>query len=302
MATTTPAPPPPEAPAAAAPGQPPVAWAHPAAVWETYSGTVLGWSVNLLAAIAILIGGLWISGTIRKFVRRRIENNTRLDRTFAGFLANLVYYVMIAFVLIAVLNRFGVQTTSLVAVLGAATLAIGLALQGTLGNVAAGVMLVLFRPYRIGDYVEVGGMGGTVKDIDIFTTELATPDNVKIVVPNGLCWGQPIRNFNHYPLRRCDITFNVAYDSDIETATRLILETVQADARFLAAPEAPWVRVVNLGASSVDLQLRAWIKKEDLWEARFATIRAVKEKFDAAGVEIPFPTQITIQKPAEAPA
>lgn len=293
MATTTPAAP------APAPVLPPVDWTDPMAIWEAYSGTALGWTLNILAAAAILIFGLWVAGSIRKFVRRRIENNTRLDRTFAGFLANLVYYVMIAFVLIAVLNRFGVQTTSLVAVLGAATLAIGLALQGTLGNVAAGVMLVLFRPYKIGDFVEVGGMGGTVKDIDIFTTELATPDNIRIIVPNGLCWGQPIRNFSTYPTRRCDITFNIAYDSDIETAIRIILEVVEGDSRFMQTPDKPWAKVINLGASSVDIQLRAWAKKEDFWEARFATIRAVKERFDAAGVEIPFPTQIQIQRPSE---
>jgi small conductance mechanosensitive channel len=282
-----------------APALPSVDWTDPMAIWESYSETVLGWSLNLLAATAILIGGLWISGKIRKFIRRRIEASARLDRTFAGFLANLAYYAMIAFVLIAVLNRFGVQTTSLVAVLGAATLAIGLALQGTLGNVAAGVMLVLFRPYKIGDYVEVGGMGGTVKDIDIFTTELSTPDNIQIIVPNGLCWGQPIRNYNHHPVRRCDLTFSIAYDSDIEKAIAVVLKVVEADLRFLQTPDKPWVRVVNLGASSVDLQLRAWAKTEDFWEARFATIRAVKEGFDAAGVEIPFPTQIQIQKPAE---
>jgi small conductance mechanosensitive channel len=287
--------------AAAAPATPPepIDLLDPQAVWEAYSGTVVGWGLNLLAAAAILIAGLWVSGKVRAFVRRRIESNSKLDRTLAAFFANIAYYALLAFVLIAVLNRFGVQTTSLVAMLGAATLAIGLALQGTLGNVAAGVMLVLFRPYRIGDYVEVGGMGGTVKNIDIFTTELGTPDNIQIVVPNGLCWGQPIKNYSAHAVRRCDLTFNIAYDADIDRAIGVILDIVKADTRFLNEPAEPWVRVINLGASSVDLQLRAWVGKDDFWEARFATLRAVKEGFDAASVEIPFPHQVMIQKRAD---
>ncbi len=296
MATTTPpAPAAPDAPDAGAAVLPAVDWTDPAAVWAAYSGTVLGWTLNVLAAAAILIGGFWLAGRIRKSIRSRIETSTRVDRTLAGFFANIAYYAAVAFVLIAVLNRFGVQTTSLVAILGAATLAIGLALQGTLGNVAAGVMLVMFRPYRIGDYVEVGG---TVKDIDLFTTHLATPDNVQIVVPNGLCWGEPIRNYSHYAVRRCDLTFNIAYDADIGRAMEIVLGVAGADKRFLDTPAEPWVRVVNLGASAVDLQLRAWVGKDDYWEARFAAIRAVKEGFDAAGIEIPFPHQVNIEKRA----
>ncbi|MGD2131519.1 MAG: mechanosensitive ion channel, partial [Maricaulaceae bacterium] len=161
----------------------------PVAVWDAYSDTLIGWLLNLFAAAAILILGLWVAGRIKGFIRKRVEKSEKIDNTLGGFFASIAYYLVVAFVVIAVLGRFGVQTTSLVAMLGAATLAIGLALQGTLGNVAAGVMVVLFRPYKLGDYVEVAGEAGTVRDINIFTTELVTPDNVQIILPNGLCWG-----------------------------------------------------------------------------------------------------------------
>ena len=268
------------------------------ALWDAYRDTILGWALNAAAAAAILIAGLWVASSIKGFIRARVEHHPKVDSTLGGFVASIVYYVIVAFVVIAVLNRFGVQTTSLVAMLGAATLAIGLALQGTLGNIAAGVMIVLFRPYRVGDYVEVAGHAGTVKDIDIFTTELATPDNVQIILPNGLCWGAAITNYSAHPTRRCDITFGISYDDDIAKAMDVVLKVAEADDRFLNEPAEPWVRVVNLGDSSVDLQLRAWVKASDFWEAKFATIRAVKEAFDAAGIEIPYPHQVEIQKRA----
>lgn len=267
-------------------------------LWETYRDTLVGWGLNVAAAAAILIAGLWAAGIVKRFVRSRALASPRIDDTLGGFFASLAYYVVVAFVIIAVLNRFGVQTTSLVAVLGAATLAIGLALQGTLGNVASGVMIILFRPYRLGDFVEVAGHAGTVKDINIFTTELATPDNVQIVLPNGACWGEAIKNYSRHAERRCDITFGISYDDDIDKATRIILDVVQADERFRDAPAEPWVRVVNLGDSSVDLQLRAWVAAADYWEARFAAIKAVKQAFDAGGVEIPYPHQVEIRKSA----
>ena len=277
----------------------PVSLLDPIAVWNAYRDTLIGWVLNLGAAAAILVFGLWAAGRVKAFIRKRVENNARIDKTLGGFFASIAYYVVIAFVVIAVLNRFGVQTTSLVAMLGAATLAIGLALQGTLGNVAAGVMIILFRPYKSGDYVEVGGYAGTVKDINIFTTELATPDNVQIILPNGICWGEAIKNYSAHATRRCDITFGISYEDDIAKAIDVILAVVKSDDRFLSDPAEPWVRVVNLGDSSVDLQLRAWVNAADYWEAKFATTRAVKEAFDAAGIEIPYPHRVEIQKKAD---
>jgi small conductance mechanosensitive channel len=272
----------------------------PLALWEANRETVVGWSLNVLAAASILILGLWAAGRVKRFLRRRAEKNAKIDNTLGAFFASLAYYVIVAFVVIAVLNRFGVQTTSLVAMLGAATLAIGLALQGTLSNVAAGVMLVLFRPYRLGDFVEIGGESGTVRDISLFTTELATVNNIQITMPNGLCWGAAIRNYSTNPTRRCDITFGISYTDDIDKAMTVILAAAREDGRFLDEPAEPWVRVVELGASSVDLQLRAWARIEDFWDARFATIKRVKEAFDAADIEIPYPHHVEIQKSAAA--
>ena len=276
----------------------PVNFLDLASVWAAYKDTLVGWVLNVAAAAAILILGAWVAGVVKRTIRARTRRSARIDDTLGAFFASLAYYAVLAFVLIAVLNRFGVQTTSLVAVLGAATLAIGLALQGTLSDLAAGVMVILFRPYRLGDYVEVGGKAGTVKDINIFTTELATPDNVKIILPNGQCWGDPIVNYSSHAERRCDITFGISYDDDIDKAIGVILEVVKADGRFLDTPAEPWVRVVNLNDSSVDLQLRAWVAGADYWEAKFATIKGVKQSFDAAGVEIPYPHQVEIKKDA----
>lgn len=174
----------------------------PNEVWTTYGEVLIAGALNVLAAAAILVIGLWLAAWGAKTVKNLSARHPRIDDTLAAFFAWIVRYGLTAFVIIAVLNRFGVATTSIVAVVGASALAIGLALQGTLSNVAAGVMLILFRPYRIGDFVEVGGQRGTVRDVNLFTTELATPQNVKVVLPNGLCWDAPMINFHGHPARR----------------------------------------------------------------------------------------------------
>ena len=268
----------------------------PVSLASRYGDTLIGLGANVLAAGAIFLIGVWIAGAIRGAIRRLADRNPRIDRTLTGFASSTVYYIVVAFVLIAVLNRFGVETTTFVAAIGAATLAIGLALQGTLSHVASGVMLVLFRPYRVGDYVTIAGHSGTVRDITLFTTELATVDNVKIIIPNGECWAGSVVNFSGHATRRLDIDFSIGYDEDIEKATQTILRVIDQDGRFINEPAAPWVRVVNLGESSVDLQMRAWLATSDYWEARFAMIRKVKEAFDAAGIEIPYPHQVEIVK------
>ena len=257
---------------------------------------------NVALAALFLIAGFWIAGVLADLVRRRALENPRFDDTLGNFFASIVRYLVITFVIIAVLQLFGFEATSLVAVLGAATFAIGLALQGTLGNVASGVMLILFRPYKLGDYVEVAGHAGSVKDINIFTTELATVDNVKIVIPNGECWSGSVVNYSGHETRRVDITFGISYDDDIDKATNVILDTARSDPRFISTPAEPWVRVVNLGDSSVDLQLRAWVNAADYWETKFAMLKNVKLAFDAAGIEIPYPHAVEIEKPYQAPA
>lgn len=263
---------------------------------------VVALGLNIVKALIFLIVG-WIAASwLSRLVRRRVEASETIDSTLGIFFASIVRYVLLAAVGVAVMQTFGFEVTSLVAMLGAATLAIGLAMQGTLSHLAAGVMLVFFRPYKIDDFVEVGGDSGTVTDLNLFMTELTTVDGVKIFVPNGEAWGKPITNYSANPTRRCDITFGIDYADDIDKATGIILDVVKADTRFLNAPAEPWVRVVNLGDSSVDLQLRAWCAAGDLWEAKFATLKAVKEAFDKGGISIPYPHTALVQKEAAAQA
>ena len=251
--------------------------------------------LNGLKALAVLILGWITAGMISQAIRRRINATPEIDMTLGNFAASVVRWVLIAVVLIAVLGIFGIQATSLVAMMGAATLAIGLALQGTLSDLAAGFMLVLFRPYKIGQYVDIGGTSGTVKDLNLFVTELATPDNVQIIVPNGQAWGAIITNFSHHETRRVDMVFGIDYGDSADAAMEIILEQVSGDARVLSDPE-PWVRVTNLGDSSVDLTTRIWCQAVDYWDVKFALTKAIKEAFDAKGISIPYPHTVEIQK------
>ncbi|MCZ0811543.1 MAG: mechanosensitive ion channel family protein [Pseudomonadota bacterium] len=246
------------------------------------------------AAVVLIVG--WIAaGIISSVIRSRVTSNPRIDDTLGGFVASMVKWVILLIVLIAVLGLFGIEATSLVAMLGAATLAIGLALQGTLSDLAAGFMLILFRPYKLGQYVDIGGTAGTVKDLNLFFTELVTPDNVQIIVPNGQAWGKIITNLSHYQTRRCDLTFGIDYGDDADKAMGLILDLARADERVHDDP-APWVRVTNLGDSSVDLTARLWCDAADYWNLKFDMTKAVKEAFDKGGVSIPYPHSVEIQK------
>ncbi|MCA8929871.1 MAG: mechanosensitive ion channel [Alphaproteobacteria bacterium] len=253
--------------------------------------------LEVLKALAILVVGWIIAGAVGGFIKRRITASKSIDATLGSFFGNLVRWVILIAVFSAVLDTFGIQATSLVAVLGAATLAIGLALQGTLGNLAAGVMLIVFRPYRIGQFVSIGGTAGTVKDLDIFVTELATPDNVQIIIPNGQAWGAIITNFSAHPTRRVDLTFGIDYDDDHAKAIQIILDVIATDERAHADP-APWVRLTNLGESSVDLGVRVWCNAADYWELKFALTQKVKEAFDSNGITIPYPHRVQVQKSA----
>lgn len=249
---------------------------------------------DVIAAIIILIVGFWIAGALQSVARRSLAKVERIDEMLAGFFASIVRYTIIAITLIAVLGQFGIETTSLVALIGAAGLAIGLALQGTLGNIAAGVMLLLFRPFKNGDYVEVAGHAGTVKHLGLFTTELATPDNVQIVIPNGDVWGSSLKNYSAHPTRRVDFVFGIGYGDNIDKAMSIILDAVRADKRILADPE-PFLVCSNLGASSVDLTLRVWTASADYWAVKFDLTKAIKEAFDAGGIVIPYQT-LTVEQ------
>jgi small conductance mechanosensitive channel len=252
---------------------------------------------NAIKALIVLVIGWIVAGAVGSWARRRVMANPNLDDTIGSFVASILKWVILLITLIAVLGLFGIQATSLVAVLGAATLAIGLALQGTLSDLAAGFMLILFRPYKLGQFVDIGGTSGTVKDINLFVTELATPDNVQIVMPNGQAWGSIITNYSTHDTRRLDLTFGIDYGDDADKAMEIIVQVASADDRVHADP-APWARVVNLGDSSVDLGVRVWCNAADYWELKFHLTKAVKEAFDRDGISIPYPHKVTIQKSA----
>lgn len=245
------------------------------------------WGLQVVGAIAVLIVGRIVAGTLRKGTARALERSGT-DATLIPFLSGLVYYTALAVVLIAVLGLFGIETTSLVAVVGAAGLAIGLALQGTLSSFSAGVMLLVFRPFKKGDYVEVAGTSGSVNEVGIFTTILDTPDNRKIIVPNSKIYGDTITNYSAYDTRRNDLTVGVDYGDDLGTAHDTILRVLNEDSRVLKDPE-PVVAVGELGDSSVNFVVRPWCASSDYWSLRFDLTRRLKEELEAAGCSIPFP-------------
>jgi len=245
------------------------------------------WGLKVVGAIAVLVIGRMAAGMIRSAVRKAMTK-AKIDVTLIPFVASLVYYLVMAVVIIAVLSLFGIQTTSLIAVLGAAGLAVGLALQGTLSNFAAGVMLLLFRPFKVGDFVEVGGIAGSVVAVKIFSTVMKTPDNIMITVPNSQVWGGTIKNYNGFDTRRIDLVMGISYDDDIQVAMDTISRIVNADERVLADP-APQIAVSNLGDSSVDLVVRPWCSGADYWNLRFDLTRQLKEGLEAAGCSIPYP-------------
>lgn len=267
-------------------------------VLEEIIAIVTTYGLNVVAALVILIIGLWFAGWTKRAIERQLNKRENMDRMLAGFLSSLVKYLIIAFTVIAVLGKFGVQTTSLIAVLGAAGLAIGLALQGTLSNVAAGVMLLIFRPFKVGHYVDAGGIAGTVKDVTLFTTELATPDNVQIIVPNAKVWGEAIKNFSGYSTRRVDLAIGIGYGDNIDAAFKAVQDTIANDDRIHKDPE-PMVAVTDLGDSSVNLTVRVWTDGPNFWDVKFDLTKAVKEQLDASGIEIPFPQRVVhMQKDA----
>ena len=252
-------------------------------------------STNVVLAAIILIIGLFIAGSVRKAIRNAVHKSATMDDTLGGFFGSLAYYGIMAMVVIAMLGTFGIPTTSFVATLGAASLAIGLALQGTLSNLAAGVMIILFRPYRLGDWVELAGVSGAVKEITLFTTVLATGDNKRIILPNGKSWGDTITNYSANPTRRVDLVFSIDYGDDITKAQAVITDVLSADARVLDDP-AIFTAVSAHGESSVDILARAWCNTDDYWGVHFDAMKNVKEAFDKNGISIPYPHRVNIAR------
>ncbi|MCC1497735.1 mechanosensitive ion channel family protein [Alcanivorax sp. 1008] len=247
---------------------------------------VFPFGTNLIAALAIFIVGKWLAKRISSAVDSLLSK--KIDSTVSKFIGNLTQIALLAVVAIATLDRLGVETTSLIAIVGAAGLAVGLALKDSLGNFASGVMLILFRPFRVGDYVEAGGAAGTIKEIRIFATIMTTPDNKVITVPNGAIMGGNIVNFSEMPTRRVDMVVGVGYGSDLAKVKQVISAILEQDKRVLADP-APVIAVSELADSSVNLIVRPWVNAADYWAVLWDTTESVKRRFDEEGIEIPFP-------------
>jgi small conductance mechanosensitive channel len=263
------------------------------------------YGMNLLGAVVMLVAGWiaakWLSGRTLNLLKKI----PKFDLMLATFLSSLVRYAVVIFTMLAVLNQFGVQTASIIAVLGAASLAIGLAMQGTLRHIASGVMLLIFRPFKIGDFVEVGGTMGTIVNIGLFLTELRAPDGLHIVMPNSELWDKPIKNFTHNKTRRVDIIFGIAYEDDIGKALKMAEEVVNKDPRTLTEPAVPFINVSELGDSSVNILVRAWCPSSEFFAYKGDITRALKEGCDKKGITIPFPqrtlhmaTPVTVAAPS----
>ncbi len=247
------------------------------------------YGIRVIAALAIFIVGRWVAKGIRNLLRR-IMVRSKVDQTLISFVCNLSYVLLLVFVIIAALNKLGIETTSLIAILGAASLAIGLALRGSLSNFAAGVLMIIFRPFKVGDYIDGGGASGTVEEIQIFSTQLKTADNKTVIVPNAKVFGDKIVNYSDKGTRRVDMTFGIGYEDDIDKARSVILEIINADERVLK-DQTPVVAVSELADSSVNFTVRAWTKSGDYWSFLWDTIEAVKKRFDTEGISIPYPQQ-----------
>jgi small conductance mechanosensitive channel len=247
--------------------------------------TVYG--LKVLAAIAIFIIGRWVAKGVRKLVERMMTKG-KVDSTLVTFTSNMAYIGLLAFIVVAALGQLGIQTTSFIAILGAAGLAVGLALQGSLSNFAAGFLLIIFRPFKVGDLIEAAGVFGVVEAIQIFTTQMKTADNKTVIVPNAKLTDDNIVNWTVKGTRRVDMVFGIGYGDDIDKARSLMAEIIAQDSRILKTPE-PQISVSELADSSVNFVVRPWVKVEDYWGVHFDLTEKIKKAFDANGVSIPFP-------------
>jgi small conductance mechanosensitive channel len=264
-----------------------------AAMIARLTGMVGDFAVNLIVALVILVATVftarWVAGITRRALSR--VRGFRHDQTVLSFVVQVVRVVVYIVGLVAVLQRLGVQTTSIIAVLGAASLAVGLALQGTLSNVAAGVLLLVLRPYKVGDVIDIGGVIGSVQRLDLFTTQMSNANNHKIVVPNAKVLGDVILNLSGQKTRRVEINFTVGYGEDLSRARAVLAGVAQTHDKVLPDP-APWTGVTGLLDSAVQITLHAWVMSDDWWQTQADLMQGGKEALDAAGIEIPFPHQV----------
>jgi len=245
------------------------------------------YGLRIIGAIAIFIIGKWVAKKLSSFIGKLMERGD-VDRTLSNFLVSIIDILLMVVVVLAAIKNLGIDTTSFIAILGAAGLAVGLALQGTLGNIGSGVILILFRPFRVGDFIIVGGESGTVRSITLFNTELLTPDNKVILIPNSSVASGNITNFSKMPTRRVDFVFGIGYDDDLKLAKKTLQEIIDGDGRILKDPES-FIGVGELGDSSVNFTVRVWVKAADYWGVHFDTIEKVKLTFDERGISIPYP-------------
>jgi small conductance mechanosensitive channel len=261
-------------------------WAQ---VLDMVQTTGVDLAINIVTAIVIFYLGKWVTNLLTKGVQTLMQKQ-EVDKTLETFVGNLVRTVLMVFVVIAAIGAVGVQTTSLIAVLGAAGLAVGLALQGSLSNFASGVLIVLFRPYKVGDWVEAAGISGSVVEVQILTTILKTGDNKQVIVPNSQIMGSIITNYSANDTRRVDLVIGVSYDDDLDKTRETLEELVAADDRILEDP-APTIAVSALADSSVNFVVRPWVKTENYWGVTFDLTEAIKKRFDKEGISFPFPQQ-----------
>ena len=259
------------------------------AVWLTVKTTGVDFAINFVIAIVIFFVGKWIVNLVVKGLLRAMQKGD-MDKTLRRFIANLARMLLMLFVIIASINQLGIQTASLIALVGAAGLAVGLALQGSLSNFAAGVLIVLFRPYKVGDWIEGGGVSGSVEEVQILTTVLKTGDNKKVIIPNAQIMGSTITNYSANDTRRVDLVIGVGYGDDLDKVRKEIESVVGADDRVLKDP-AVTIAVSELADSSVNFIVRPWVKTSDYWGVYFSLTENIKKRFDETGISIPFPQQ-----------
>ena len=243
--------------------------------------------IKIIAAVAILIIGRMVAKILQKLIVK-VMDKRKVDKTISTFASSMVFSALYIFVILAALSQVGIQTTSFMAIIGAAGLAIGLALQGSLSNFASGFLIILFRPFKLGDYVEAGGVSGSISKISVFTTDINTVDNKKIIVPNAQIMNGTITNYTAEKTRRVDLTFGVGYEADINKVKDILNQIIKEHKLILKDPES-FVRLGNLGDSSIDFTVRVWSKTEDYWTVHFDLIESAKEEFDKAKISIPYP-------------
>ena len=254
---------------------------------EKLQAMLVEWGINIIAALVIFIIGKWVAGMIRNTFEK-VLTKRKVDKTIVSFIGNLGYMLLLTLVTLMAVGKLGVNTTSFVAVIGAAGLAVGLALQGSLSNFANGVMLIIFRPFKAGDFIEAGGASGIVEEIHVFCTKMRTGDNKQIIIPNSAIMGSKIVNYSTKETRRVDQIFSIGYDDDLRKAKDILNDIVARDERILKDPAA-LVAVDELGESSVNFTVRVWVKTAQYWDVYRDLLEAVKLRFDDEGITIPFP-------------